>query len=570
MNHKTITTILLLAIFLGTSNLRAQIKENEVKSLLDVENYSEAVRIISIELQLNPKDATANYWMGVTLTKELKDLEKALYHLNYSVLKGFSYPDVFFYLGNAYFYNYQFAQAESAFNTYLQKSSKGSDSKKAVLFSQYAHVANDLVHIIKEIKVEEKLKHESTSVACRYLSQRFSNYFCTSYLQYSPNEPNPEYRFVSKPQKRNSKSFNLYELKRTDGMDYKTVELPEFINSEYDELYPFYDSKSGVLYFSSNRPESMGGYDLFFSKYDSVNKLWGSVINMGFPINSPFDELIFFKDSNHSYISTNRLGGPNIETVRFSDDLKETFFSNISNQKLIEIASLALVQKDDIVEKIIPKPLIATENYDEKMGQAIQRLIYTDSLSRILFRINNNGVQNFAMMKRVSKEEELVRQLFQQINVFEQQFEKTIDVEDLIENNEFPNDKSNLSKLSTEKKKDLFGLFTDNSPYNSDQQIPMDQKYQGMVCYKIQLGVFTSKPELAVFKGMHPLSGESIQGSTSAKYYAGIFNSYKLASESLGLVKSNGFNDAYIVAFENGVKVSVQRAMELEKITNAK
>jgi hypothetical protein len=74
-----------------------------------------------------------------------------------------------------------------------------------------------------------------------------------------------------------------------------------------NELSPFFDSNENTLYFSSSWHEGFGGYDVFKSEYNNV---FEAPINLGYPINSPANDLYFFKTStgDSSFVSSNRLG----------------------------------------------------------------------------------------------------------------------------------------------------------------------------------------------------------------------------------------------------------------------
>lgn len=69
--------------------------------------------------------------------------------------------------------------------------------------------------------------------------------------------------------------------------------LGKEINTKYDEDGPVYDTEHDILYFSSKGHKGMGGYDLFQSKYDPETDTFGKPENLGFPINSPDDDLYF-------------------------------------------------------------------------------------------------------------------------------------------------------------------------------------------------------------------------------------------------------------------------------------
>ena len=88
------------------------------------------------------------------------------------------------------------------------------------------------------------------------------------------------------------------------------------INSKSDEITPFYNHNDGKLYFSSNRENSSGGFDVY-SSLGSLN-LWREADNLE-DINSEFDEthLTFFSEEK-IYFSSNR-GSHECHNIYFSN-----------------------------------------------------------------------------------------------------------------------------------------------------------------------------------------------------------------------------------------------------------
>jgi OOP family OmpA-OmpF porin len=82
------------------------------------------------------------------------------------------------------------------------------------------------------------------------------------------------------------------------------------INTDRDEVTPFYDSKSSTLYFSSNGWISMGGQDIFKTQSDASGKYSGTVENLGAPFNSSCDDnyFRFGKNGEEGYLASNRAG----------------------------------------------------------------------------------------------------------------------------------------------------------------------------------------------------------------------------------------------------------------------
>ncbi len=112
----------------------------------------------------------------------------------------------------------------------------------------------------------------------------------------------------------------------------KPQNLGDKINTAEDEDFPnlFYDGKT--MYFASNGHNSIGGYDLFESTWDPDKNTWTQPKNLGFPINTPDDELsiTFTKDQKYAYTSRWRpdsKGNLDIYSIKFLDeDPRQTVF----------------------------------------------------------------------------------------------------------------------------------------------------------------------------------------------------------------------------------------------------
>jgi hypothetical protein len=78
------------------------------------------------------------------------------------------------------------------------------------------------------------------------------------------------------------------------------------INSSFDEVTPFYNKNDGMMYFSSNRENGAGGFDIYKAQ-GSLN-LWLNPINI-VDLNTNYDDLyVTFYDENNGYFSSNRKG----------------------------------------------------------------------------------------------------------------------------------------------------------------------------------------------------------------------------------------------------------------------
>lgn len=84
--------------------------------------------------------------------------------------------------------------------------------------------------------------------------------------------------------------------------------LSSAVNSDFNEAFPFVLSDGITLYFASDRPEGLGGYDLYLTRYDSNKGDYLTPENLGFPFNSfGNDYLLALDETTHrGYFATDR------------------------------------------------------------------------------------------------------------------------------------------------------------------------------------------------------------------------------------------------------------------------
>jgi hypothetical protein len=81
------------------------------------------------------------------------------------------------------------------------------------------------------------------------------------------------------------------------------------LNTNENDVTPFYHSNSGILYFSTDGRQSMGGLDVYFSKGMPGQK-WGAPEHMRVPINSGANDVFFSmnRDGAYVFLASNRRG----------------------------------------------------------------------------------------------------------------------------------------------------------------------------------------------------------------------------------------------------------------------
>jgi hypothetical protein len=98
--------------------------------------------------------------------------------------------------------------------------------------------------------------------------------------------------------------LDLYLSHKINGDWGPAVNLGPEVNTQFNEDRPFLINMGKTLYFCSQGHENIGGYDLFRSDIQS-NGLWSKPKNLGYPINTPDDNIFFMPigDGKSGYYS---------------------------------------------------------------------------------------------------------------------------------------------------------------------------------------------------------------------------------------------------------------------------
>lgn len=136
------------------------------------------------------------------------------------------------------------------------------------------------------------------------------------------------------------------------------------INSIYKEAFPQITEDGKTLYFSSQGHTSIGGYDIFKATWNEQTKTWNTPINVGYPLNTTDDDMMFSVSSNNrdGYISAWRKEG-------IGDlDIYKIIFNNVEERQtaLMGNVTLADTSKKEIDAFISIKNIKTKVELDSK------------------------------------------------------------------------------------------------------------------------------------------------------------------------------------------------------------
>lgn len=118
----------------------------------------------------------------------------------------------------------------------------------------------------------------------------------------------------------------IYLARMVDFKFYDAYKLPESVNAPgYRSINPFVSADGKTLFFSSDRPGGEGGLDLWRIALDETGNVQGEAVNLGRPVNSELDEVspffhevssvLFFSSNGH-----NSIGGLDVYKASYNAD----------------------------------------------------------------------------------------------------------------------------------------------------------------------------------------------------------------------------------------------------------
>jgi hypothetical protein len=590
----------------------------------------------------NPGVAMHGYYAGRCLVELNEDLDDAIEWL-YSASKKQAPVDVNLYLGKAYHRDYNFSEAVRYYSRFEMEATR--QEVKELRVKQLINTCRNAQEItatynqyevmtVTFLDLSDSAEFSQIKMKGGHLQRKPSLYYRMdedreglNSLMFMPVNPNRgDFIFYSGPGRTGKEGTQLFRVKKGAGRAWGDPEEIKALNTEGDELLPYFDPIENDLYYASNGGRGIGGFDLFRAHYDLVRDVWTEPINLGFPINSVMDEYLLLPgtDLGMMMFFSTRQGTDSTVTVyrvHLLEPKKKTDAND--NGMLKEIASLGGVAeeiladirtmsvresaaREEVPEKvpreqtagrseqeITPVTILSQTDeqasrktaYQEILAEALMHQATSDSLkdlatsARVKVRESDDPNDRWVWQKQIMvwekkslDEEELADALYARmenekppeksrpaVNVPE-----TIDPQTVVEGE--PGTQPGMKPPVVQESSGHLNRFEilGESPYSEANPIPVDVSLPEGVFYRIQLGAYGQAVDPGTFRGISPVTAETIADRGLIKYYAGKFSRYENASDGLARVRSSGYEDAFIVAWYHGNPISTQKAKQLE------
>lgn len=309
---KNILIILFLSFW--SIGILAQNTKANARKLFQEGKFEEAKPILEKLLKGAPNSAEYNYWYAACCyeTSDTScNIEERLQMAAKRRVLNASY-----YLGRFYKDALRYNEALTSYEEYMEI---GKDEDKLL----HAHTqiekleallrmmrSTERVCIIDSIIVDKKnflqaYRMGSDVGVLRYVSDYFSNPSLEGVL--SLTERGTDMYYPQRVDADGVSYLKLFGATKT-GEEWGGPKLLRGIETGGNDNYPFMSADGITFYFSSDGDESLGGYDIFVTRYDSENRRFLKPTNLGMPFNSEANDYMMAVNeiANIGWFATDR------------------------------------------------------------------------------------------------------------------------------------------------------------------------------------------------------------------------------------------------------------------------
>lgn len=580
-------------------------------SLYQQKQYREAGIIYSQLLEAHPRDFTYSYYKGMCLYYLNEQVNEAYTLLKLASTRNVP-SDVYLGLGQTCMRLYRFDEALEAFGRYEQfgKTPPGelTDAQRLKEMTMDARRRTTRVRPVRILAIDS-VAADSLPIVIRrqwpgiqwairadelltdYEHERFDLHKVMYYSGTAGARV-----FFSGAGERKQGDDIWYSSLMANGNWVTPKHGGLIINTPYHEGFAWFDDGTSVLYYTSQGHSSIGGFDVFTSRYDKARDTWSLPVPMDFPVNSTDNEMALFPLPDTSMVLVTDRGcpagtvllvhlaikGPAVEkALRTPADLWQ-----LSRLKSVPAADSLPVPQSSETPVPVTHPATLTdapghglsEEYRGVLARAMQKQIEADSLKQQLRSLEQSAKKETDPQKRnallskaktveglMNKATEMAAGMFAQARTLETQLSLVA-----------PAGQSGTETLMTpvsgvteprrepDAPQNEFTIHG-QSVYGADRPIPTTPPSPSGLVYRIQLGAFRNAVEPDRFGGLSPIDCEYVESSAVTRYYTGFFYDYTAASDALAQTRALGQSGAFLVAFFNGKPIPVKRAKEIEE-----
>ncbi len=262
----------------------------------------------------NERDAKVNYYLGAAEAMTGVDPDDALRRLQTAQMRGFLKAEANLYIGRAYQIKCEYEQARAAYAKFIPVCKDDALLALAKRYDEECQSSMQIASKIFSVSVAAKRRLPIGEEPKGYGASKECGRVClNSFFFQSDIDPNG---LMYMTERGDAAYFSIAD----DAGDLRLMKMEKLIggwsemsqlrglDGAWDDKTPVLMTDGTTLYFSSNRPGGMGGYDIYRTTYDPETRSFSEPVNMGVPFNSPFDDYLFMPDNfaGHAWFASNR------------------------------------------------------------------------------------------------------------------------------------------------------------------------------------------------------------------------------------------------------------------------
>ena len=333
--------------------------------------YQEAYDVYVKLMNRQPKDYLLKYLAGRCLF-EMERYEESLLLLEAAANKDIKKANV--YLGEIYFSQYRFEESVEAYSTYIESLEPGQDSLLNIYQPKLikSNLGASMIDRVEDIAVIDSVKVHKQHFLSAYRLPRDLGKLDLYYEVYGMPTEQPQGAYYTGRGDKMLFSNKVYGDQLDLNVSYRLVggwseatNLTSVLNTPEDENFPFELPDGVTLYFASKGHNSLGGYDIFLSRYNATINEYSEPVNIGMPFNSPANDYLYvFDEMTHiGWFATDRFQHPDTVVVY-------EFIPN--NEKILIKTEDVEYRRQAAQMKVYRKAKLSTEE-DEKVAAEIEK-----------------------------------------------------------------------------------------------------------------------------------------------------------------------------------------------------
>lgn len=293
---------ILISLFLFVTTVLFAQSAAEAERLFNANQYTKAKNMYEALLKSKPTDALFSYRLARCYF-ELKYWDSAIKNFEIS---GTKFPLTQWYLAEALFNSYRFEDAIVAFDSFL--STLAPDDKRIPNIEMQKKRATTAARLIKRVEdiaiIDSAVTDKSLFLrkfdlptelgVLRQTPLKRGNIFVADKITYTTQRGDRQ--IFSDTVAGKTDIFSTFRL--FDQWS-EPASISDAVNTSENENYPFLLPDGLTLYFASDGENSIGGYDIFVTRYSSVSQGFLNPENVGFPFNSPANDYMLAIDELH-------------------------------------------------------------------------------------------------------------------------------------------------------------------------------------------------------------------------------------------------------------------------------